>query len=61
MVGLTDFYTIPPKEESRQNHLPESKTRTKGREERDRNYTEDINEKDDQNRINESKVENWVG
>lgn len=56
-----DFDAIPSKVKSRQDHLSKSKPWAKGWEEADWNYAEKIDEEDDQDRIDESKIKDGVG
>jgi hypothetical protein len=55
-----DLDTIISEEESGQNHLSQAKLGTKSAEEGDRSYTKQIDEKNDQDSIDESKVEDRV-
>jgi hypothetical protein len=57
---LTDLYAVPAKEEPRENHLSEPKSRAKGTEEAYGSYAQDVDKEDDEDGINESKVEYWV-
>ncbi len=56
----TDFHSIPSKVEPWQDHLPKTKFRTEGREEADRQYTQNIHEENCKAGIDESKVEDGI-
>lgn len=60
MDALTDLYTVPSEIESTQYHLSQTKARAKGGEEADRSYSNKIDEEDDQDGIDKSKVEDGV-
>ena len=55
-----DLDTIISKEESGENHLSQSKLGTESAEEGDGNYTKQVDEEDDQDSVDESKVEDGV-
>lgn len=56
-MRLTQFYSPPTEPESGKHHLSQTEDRTEGREEADRQYSDNVEEDNDTNTICETDVE----
>lgn len=57
LMRLTQFYSPPTEPESGKHHLSKTKDGTEGREEADRQYSDDVEKDDDTDTIGETDVE----